>query len=159
MKFFEIKEETNLVSLSSILKAAMAFGFVHIVLVMNPNWFKDHILLGEVVAIIVMLLSMLSKKERNVSRISFDEEKKLCEIGYYIYFFIRISKVYSFEEINYRYGKTTVGRHVSTQAIQIRKNGSLVVELREQYNIGWEKEEIDAIVHYLQESKALKYVD
>jgi hypothetical protein len=158
MIIFEIKGEKRLFRRLPVNQVIWLWGLVHILyLVLNLQWYLSNVLLAETIAVAVVLLRMLSRKERNINSISFDDERKRCIICYYIFFVVKVEKEIQYERIHFRYGRSRYLRGIFPIALQIIKGRFLVAEIREQYNIGWSNEEIITIYDFIKENKLIKH--
>ncbi|GEP88939.1 hypothetical protein SAMN05660909_02598 [Chitinophaga terrae (ex Kim and Jung 2007)] len=158
MKIFEVKQRHQAVNSAMLSWSFVILTYGH-VLFWGAffNWSIQHWLLAEILIISMIPIFLLVYPDKAVYKILFDDDKRICTICFYRLLIFKRSCDFRYDELMFRYVPTRYLRGVFVNSFQILKRGRLRFEIRQKYNVGWEKEDILEMNKYVKGNPLIKY--
>lgn len=152
MKIFEIKE---IPSFSHRMWSELyLLLFFNLGLIVGAfDFFSKHYLIIEFFVFAIFLLQGFSKRNRQVYKLTFNDQQKKLIIHYFQFVKISYANEVPYERLNFEYRNKLYGRRKIAKTIELKEEGEFIVEIRQKYNIGWTNEMIDDMYGKLQEVK------
>ncbi|WP_126249197.1 hypothetical protein [Chitinophaga rhizosphaerae] len=115
--------------------------------------YLNNIVLFELAALALCIAYMARKKARFVYYISFDDAHNICTVKYKQFQFLKFKTEIKYEELDFKYTHIMFYRGQIPLTLRIIKNGKIIADIREKYNLGFSNEEIQEMKTYVEQIK------
>jgi hypothetical protein len=149
MIVFEINKDNRNIFLKVWNEIYVLFFFNIGLIIGNVRFFSSYLYIIEICLFFLLINRLLSKKNKHVYKVELDVKEETLKVYYYQFVVLKFMKEIPLKllEVNYNYKVYMRGKVPKT--LEIKRNKKLVVEIRQEYNIGWTNEEIDRIYESL----------